>query len=135
MLVTVSTHLEPTQAHIMRCRLEAEGITAFVAHEHHVGLNWFLATALGGAKVQVQAEDAEAAKQIIEAVEKGEYVLPDDPEAVLKCPRCGGNDVLEDTFGRRAALLVFGLFSVPLPFTRSHFRCTQCGYAGNENEF
>ena len=135
MLVTVSTHLEPTQAHIMRCRLEAEGISAFVAHEHHVGLNWFLATALGGAKVQVSAEDAEAAKRIVEAVESGEYVLPDDPEAALKCPKCGSADVMEDTLGRRAALLVFGLFSVPLPFKRSLFRCKQCRYAGNENEF
>jgi hypothetical protein len=78
MLVTVSTHFDPTDAHIMRCRLEAEGIAAFVAHDHQVQLNWFQAIALGGAKVQVPAADAEAAKKIVEAVEKGKYALPED---------------------------------------------------------
>jgi uncharacterized C2H2 Zn-finger protein len=135
MMVTVSTHLEPTEAHIMRCRLEAEGIKAFVAHEHHVGLNWFMATALGGAKVQVAEADAEAARQVVEAVEKGEYALPDDPESILKCPRCGTTNVHEETMGRRVALLSFGLLNVPVPFSRSRFRCVRCDFVGKEDEF
>ena len=37
--------------------LQAEGITAFVAHEHHIGNNWPLSTALGWTKVQVLPEE------------------------------------------------------------------------------
>ena len=59
MLATVATFIDPTDAHILRARLEAEGIPACVVNEHHVRLNWFQAMALGGARVQVAAENVE----------------------------------------------------------------------------
>ena len=47
------------EAHIFRLRLEAEGIFAVVAHEHHVWANWPYAMALGGVKVQVPPSELE----------------------------------------------------------------------------
>lgn len=119
----------------MRCRLEVEGIPAFVAHEHHVRLNWFLATALGGAKVQVEASDADAATQIIEAVARGEYALPDEPEDSKACPKCRSTDLTPDQITRGISLWSTFLLSIPLPFTRRRLRCRACGYAGNQDEF
>ena len=119
----------------MRCRLEAEGIEAFVAHEHHVRLNWFYATALGGAKVQVAANDAEAAKQIVEAVARGEYALPDEPNDLKACPKCHSADVSPDQMTRGLSLWSSFLLSIPMPFTRHRYRCRACGYAGHQDEF
>jgi hypothetical protein len=135
MLVTVSSHIDPTDAHIMRCRLEAEGVPAFVAHEHHVRLTWHLATALGGAKVQVAEEDAETAKQIIEAVARGDYALPDEPDDSRHCPKCRSVYVIPDKNTWRISLLSAFLLSLPLPFTKQRMRCLACGYAGKQHEF
>jgi hypothetical protein len=135
MLVTVSSHINPTEAHIMRCRLEADGIDAYVAHEHHVGLYWLQATALGGAKVQVDADDAGAATEIVGAVERGEYALPDTAEDAKVCPGCGSSDVLPDKTTWRISMLSILLLSFPLPFSRRRLRCLACGHAGKDLEF
>lgn len=47
-LVTIERCTDPIQAHTLLGRLEAEGIRAFVAHEHHVWANWFMSDALQG---------------------------------------------------------------------------------------
>jgi hypothetical protein len=119
----------------MRCRLEADGIAAIVANEYHVGLNWLQATALGGAKVQVEAGDADAAMEIVGAVERGDYVLPDAIEDTRECPRCRSADAIRDKTTWRLSLLSLVLLSVPLPFAKSRLRCLDCGYAGNDSEF
>ena len=119
----------------MRCRLEADGISAFVADEHHVRLNWHLATALGGAKVQVAAKDAEAAQKIIAAVERGEYALPDEPDDSHNCPKCRSSNVAPDKTMWRVSLLSSFLLSIPLPFTRRRLRCLACGHVGDKHEF
>ena len=36
MLVTIATFTNPLEAHIVRGRLQAEGIETYVAHEHHI---------------------------------------------------------------------------------------------------
>lgn len=46
------------------CRLEAEGVPAFVAHEFHVGNVWHYWTALNGGKVQVNEEQSAEARSM-----------------------------------------------------------------------
>lgn len=60
-LITTERCISPIEAHILAGRLEAEGISAFVAHEHHVWANWFMSNALHRVKVQVVVEQAEEA--------------------------------------------------------------------------
>lgn len=135
MLVTVSSHIDPTDAHIMRCRLEAEGIEAFVAHEHQVRMNWFQAMALGGAQVQVAESDAAAALAIVSGVSRGEYALPDEPEDAKVCPKCHSPSITSDKITRNVSLWSSFLLSIPLPFSNKRVRCQACGYAGHQDEF
>ncbi|HEX2114187.1 MAG TPA: hypothetical protein VHM01_07255 [Alphaproteobacteria bacterium] len=58
-LVTAETFTEPWEAHLFCTRLQAEGLFAVVAHEHHVGMYWPYALALGGVKLQVLRSDYE----------------------------------------------------------------------------
>lgn len=134
-LVTVSTHVDPIAAHIMRCRLEADGIAAFVAHEHHVSMDWLVSNALGGVKVQVAAQDAAAARQVVAAVESGAYALPDEDADAVACPRCGSARAGEDKRAWSVSLMSSFLLSIPLPFSRHRLRCLACGYAGPEQAF
>ena len=119
----------------MRCRLEAEGIEAFVAHEHQVRMNWFQAMALGGAQVQVAEADAAAAMAIVKGVACGEYALPDEPEDAKACPKCRSQNVASDKLTRNVSLWSSFLLSIPLPFSNKRMHCQECGHAAHQNEF
>jgi hypothetical protein len=67
MLATIAYCDKPWLAHIVRGRLEAEGLLALVSHEHHLGMNRALATALGGAKVQAPYCEQDAALEIVKS--------------------------------------------------------------------
>lgn len=135
MLATVATFIDPTDAHILRARLEAEGIPAYVVNEHHVRLNWFQAMALGGARVQVAATDVEEARQVVAAIERGEFALPDEPSDAVVCPRCGSHDIAADGSSRGVSLWSAFLFALPLPFSHGRVRCRACGLRGDASRF
>jgi hypothetical protein len=64
----------PEEAHLVKNRLEAAGITAFLDDEGVVGL-WNLGGALGSIKLMVPEEDLERAGQILDQV-KANVLLP-----------------------------------------------------------
>jgi hypothetical protein len=125
-LVTVATYTDPVEAHVTRGRLEAEGISATVAHEHHIWANWLLSNALGGVKVQVLAAYAERAMDVLNRARLGEYALPDDLSERLACPCCGGTQVSESKRSWTIAFIGLFAFSLPLPWCRDRFRCANC---------
>jgi hypothetical protein len=95
MLVTVANFTEPWEAHMLRTRLQAEGILAFVAHDQHVANDWGIATGLGGAKVQVPSENAEAARAVEREAIAGRYRAELDAafaQETERCPQCGAGD-------------------------------------------
>ena len=78
---------------MLRGRLEAEDIPAFVIHQQLVAMKWSWSLALGGVKVQVLDEDAAGALDVITQCRDGAFsaVLLDifgylgEPQ----CPHCG----------------------------------------------
>lgn len=75
--VTVARFLVPTYAHIMRGRLEADGIPAIVADGNFVQNNSLLAVAVGGVRLQVPAALAAEAREILAAIRAGSIALDD----------------------------------------------------------
>ena len=69
--VIIGAYSNPLEAHLAKGRLEAEGIPASLAHEHHVWANWVYSQAPGGVKVQVPAEYAERAARVLDAHNRG----------------------------------------------------------------
>ena len=72
-LVTVATFNNAFNMHVIKGRLETEGIPAFAKDEHTVTTNPFYGGALGGIKLQVREEDAPDAQRILNEVG---YVQP-----------------------------------------------------------
>ena len=68
-MVTVATFDMPTEAHLAKGLLEANGLTAFLADELTVGVAWHLSNAIGGVKLQVAEDDVEHAASILAARE------------------------------------------------------------------
>lgn len=75
--VTVASSLNSMALHILRARLEAEGIPAIVADAN---MAQSYAVAVGGARVQVPSEFYEEARQIIADVNSGALALNDDDD-------------------------------------------------------
>ncbi len=64
-LITIATYDTVAEAGLVRSRLEAEGIPAFLGDEESMGLN-FIGFAIGGVKLQVPERDAERARILLE---------------------------------------------------------------------
>lgn len=125
-LTTIERCTDPIQAHILVGRLEAEGLQAFVAHEHHVWANWFMSNALQGVKVQVPAYQAEEALEVLARLRAGEFAKGDGV-ATEACRHCGAEAALGAARSRLIALLVLWFFVLPLPFSKWGRRCRACG--------
>jgi hypothetical protein len=133
MLTTIASFREPSEAHMLRLRLEAEGILAIVSHEHHVSMIWPWSLALGGVKVQVPAISREVASLVWDRVGAGEFetellTLFGDLD-VNACPSCGSRDLRSrPTFAWTLLDIVVGAWcGMIFPTPRTVHRCVVCG--------
>src|SRR5262249_15778290 len=90
-LVTVATYWSPTEAHLARNRLEEAGISATLADELMVAMNWDLTNAVRGIKIQVLRRDIERAEAVL-SEPMGNEIASDEPEAVPEEERDGGRE-------------------------------------------
>lgn len=114
-LVTVSTFDMPTEAHLAKGLLEANGLEVFLADELTVGVAWHLSNAVGGIKLQVAETDVERATSILAAqevstidVEGGLADLPEIEESESEPPSSAADKTVDRAV--RAALLGLILF-------------------------
>ena len=144
-LVTIATFSQPFEGHIVRTRLESEGIRCFVADEHTVAANWFYSNAIGGVKLQVREADQDLARSVVEdalsqldetqdnAVDWSE-VNPDwtydddDEEGQVRCPSCDSTEVYYEKFSRPLVFLSILLLGIPIPFLSRRWNCQSCGH-------
>ena len=93
-LATVGKFRDLPEALLAKGCLESAGIESFLLDDNVVRLDWFWSNLMGGVKLQVDAEDVEAANAILDQPipeslnieDIGEYEQP-------RCPRCGSLDV------------------------------------------
>ncbi len=113
---TVAAYSTPAEAHVAITRLESAGIVAGIRDEIMITLDWTVSNAVGGVKIEVPDEEAEAAREILG--------LTPPEEGVLHCPHCGAAD------GRVRVLSGFALVCVlvklPIPMTRAVVDCRRC---------
>jgi hypothetical protein len=124
-VTTLATFSKPEEAHLLRTRLEAAGIPAFVQDEHIVQMDWLYSNAIGGVRVQIADEDVPAAQEFLAADSEQR---PADAVDV-QCPACGSSDTKPDERPRRLAFLSLLLFSFPLLLSRHRWKCGSCGHA------
>lgn len=63
--VTIATYLDPVVANLAKIYLHSHGIKAFVADEHLASMQPLYRFAIGGVRLQVEAEDEAVAKRIL----------------------------------------------------------------------
>jgi len=108
---------KPEDAHLLRMRLEAGGVEAFIQDEHTVSTYWLYSNAIGGVRVEVKDEDLDKAREILE--------LPPLEQGMIICPNCGSDKVVQRELSMMGALALAIGFLLPTPSRKAD--CSDCG--------
>jgi hypothetical protein len=131
MLATLARFLDPWEAHVIRARLEADGIPASVAFANHAIVNWPMSIALGGTAVQVPAAFLEQARKILSDYQSGileDELLEATGTPKEHCPHCGSTDFKRTMpWHERAIAALVSVLVAPFPTRRRKFICRDCG--------
>lgn len=72
MPVILDRFLDPLEAHVVKARLDAEGIDATVSDDQ-LSMAWPVAFVVGGTAVRVAEADLARARAILDAYRRGDY--------------------------------------------------------------
>jgi hypothetical protein len=125
---TIGNFPDLVSAEVAQSLLEAEGIMSTIPEENIAGLDWRWGTALQGIRLQVDEEDAEAARALLAG--EGEIEQEGDVDT---CPRCGSIDIAQSQWKRqfKAVTLFVPVLILVWPFVmwmEPKMRCAACGH-------
>lgn len=112
MFRTIASFIDPLEAQIVCGRLQAEGLTAYVADAHSALGNWHWRLAIGGAKVRVLTLQFSEAQELMRALDRGELALrSEEGGSAMPVPD-------RESWSSRLAYLCIFWFGIPLPWRR-----------------
>jgi hypothetical protein len=133
-MVTIAKFRDLPEALLAQGNLNSSGIETVLLDDNLVRLDWLWSNAVGGIKLQVKAEDADEATEILnqpipETIEfggTGDYRQPE-------CPKCKSLDV---TFQEIYKPVAYGSLWVgmPMPVHRKAWKCRACGNEWEDND-
>jgi hypothetical protein len=125
-LVTIRSFRDLPDALLAKGSLESAGIESFLVDDNVVRMDWFWSNLMGGIKLEVDPEDAEAANEILDQpIPEGFDVAGIGEYAQPRCPKCQSLDVNFQEVDRPVAY-VSAYFNVPIPLQRRAWRCHSC---------
>jgi hypothetical protein len=132
-LVTIGKYRDLPEALLAKGSLDSAGIECFLSDENIVRMDWFLSNLLGGVKLNVKPEDADAALEILA------QPAPDgfDVEGVGQyerhhCPECNSMEISFEELNKPVAFTSASL-GVPIPLHRDGWKCHSCGHKWQED--
>ena len=128
-LVTVQSYRDFAEAYAGRSLLESAGISAWIADENLVRMDWFYSNLVGGMRLRVAESDEAAAREILE--DAVPPAIPYDGEDVFLqpiCPKCGSGEVTlgNGTESGRSFVALYVL-AIPVPPRDAAWHCEACG--------
>jgi rubredoxin len=116
-----------SEAIIYQGKLESQGVDVFLRDNNTVDSNPLYSNAVGGVKLFVKTEDFKKANEIL-----GEVSLysVDDDHQLIKCPKCGAEQIEMETAvtGIKTLFTVFFLGLAALLFEKHKYKCQNCKY-------
>ena len=127
--VTVRVFRDLPEAQLARTILESANMPCFLADENTVRMDWFYSNAIGGIKLWVNEEDAEAATALLDAEIPSEFAVEGVGEYTQpSCPRCKSLDISYEDLDKRTTFAALFAFKFPIPFKRRRWNCNACGH-------
>jgi hypothetical protein len=125
--VTLRQFRDLPEALLAKGSLESAGIQAYLVDDNMIRMDWFISNLLGGIKLKVRVEDAEAASEILN------QPIPEmlDVEGVgnfeqPKCSRCQSLDITYEELNKKFSYLT-AYAGIPVPVYKKGWTCHACG--------
>jgi hypothetical protein len=132
-LVTVRTFDSPIDAHLLKSKLESEGIDCYLKDEHSISIDPMHSYALGGIKLQISDADIEKTKKVLQEIDKTPY--RDENDKIAECPQCESQDLIAGYISMKGFPQIFSaiisVFFMVFPMhLKVFYKCNNC-----RNEF
>jgi len=133
-IVTFQSYYDPMLAHIVRTRLEANGIPCFIADENTIGANPLYNQAVGGVKLKVFERAIEMCREILategDLHEQDHHEVDDENNTYVVCPYCGSTNIsnitAENDKGQWSEVLD-SIVNMVNPFqSQKNWHCNNC---------
>lgn len=127
---TIKVFDNPIEAHLLKSKLESEGIPCFLQDENIVALNPLYNYAVGGIKLNIPTTDLALAQQILSEIEHAPNL--DEKEEIICCPKCGSTNLytnfksMKGFKGIISAIVAFFMTVFPVYYKSVH-KCKNCG--------
>ena len=131
--VTLRQFRDLPDALLAKGSLESAGIQVYLVDDNMIRMDWFISNLLGGIKLKVRVEDAEAASEIlnqpipamIDVEGVGNFEQP-------QCPRCQSLDVSCEELNKPISYMT-AYAGVPVPVYKKGWSCHGCGHKWEEH--
>lgn len=97
-LKTLYSSCIPVECHILKARLETEGIKCFICDEQMVSVHPFRAVAIGGVKLKVPADRFDQSKEILDLIAQGKLIDMDGEYQI--------SEIFDNEFKRQNEILL-----------------------------
>ena len=133
-LIVLRKFRDLPEALLAKGSLDSAGIEAFLGDDNTVRVDWLWSNLLGGIKLLVDSENAEAANEILSQPIPENFDIEDvEDYQQPRCPRCQSLDV---SFEELYKPIAYGslFLGLPLPVHRKGWICHSCRYTWQEDE-
>ena len=135
MLVILRKFRDLPEALLAKSFLESSGVESFLIDETTIRMDWLWSNLLGGVKLCVNREDAEAAAQILsqEIPEKFSVEGAEDFEQP-RCPQCQSLDISYEDLNKPATYASTFVLGLPIQISCRRWNCQSCGYVWDQTD-
>ena len=129
-LVTLKTFDTSFEAHLLKTKLENQGIQVFIFDENLISLNPLYNVTIGGIKLKIDESQWHTAKEISDEMDG--LKLTDEQNQIISCSVCKSQDInynfksIKNTKGIFAIILSFLFMVFPIYFKTIN-KCNSCG--------
>ena len=122
------------EAMLAKGKLASEGVESYLADDNTVRMDWLWSNLLGGVKLLVNPEDAEAATRILAEPIPEEEEIDFEGAAEYQQPRCPNCQSLDINFEELYKPIAYGSLFVnfPIPLRRTGWICQTCRHTWEE---
>lgn len=129
-LITLKSFDNAMDAHMLKSKLESEGIVCYLFDEHTVTMYPLYNVTIGGIKLKINESDLELAREIYNSIQTTPFT--NDQNELIKCPKCESTDLYSDfksmkgVNGIISAFTSFFFLLFPI-YYKSVYKCKKCG--------
>jgi Putative prokaryotic signal transducing protein len=135
-LVTLRHFRDIPEALLAKGKLESAGIECVLADGNLVRMDWLLSNAIGGIRLQVDQQDLEFARAVLDEPIPAEFGAEEVGETFVqpRCPRCCSLDIGFEKIDRFWTYGLWLLLSFPIRICKGRWKCYGCGMEWVEPE-